>query len=126
MYFGCMESRRILIIDDDEAAVFGYTCYLSKSGYTVVAVDCLAEGLRMIGTERFDAAVFDIRLPDGNSLEAIPGVRAKNALLKIFVISGLSDEKTKQAALASGADGFLVKPLSINELCAGIIHSLEK
>jgi DNA-binding NarL/FixJ family response regulator len=69
--------------------------------------------------------IFDICLPDGNSLEAIPNVRAKNKLLKILVISGLSDERIAQAAIASGADGFLLKPLSINELCSGITSTLE-
>jgi DNA-binding response OmpR family regulator len=120
-----MKSKRILIIDDDDAAVFGYTCYLSKSGYTVVSADCLTEGLRKIEAEEFDAVVFDICLPDGNSLEVIPKVRAKNTLLKILVISGLSDERTAQAAIDSGADGFLVKPLSIGELCTGITSTLE-
>lgn len=79
----------------------------------------------MIETENFDAVVFDIHLPDGNSLEVIPEVRAKNRLLRILVISGLSDERTARAAIDGGADGFLVKPLSICELCTGITSALE-
>lgn len=120
-----MDSKRILIIDDDEATVFGYTCYLSKSGYTVSSADCLTAGLRKLDTEDFDAAVFDVRLPDGNSLEAIPGLRAKNNFIKILVISGLSDGATARAALSSGADAFLVKPLAISELCASIASTLN-
>ena len=121
-----MAARRILIIDDDDATVFGYERYLSAEGFSVESSDCLAEGLRKLGSKPFDAVVFDIRLPDGNALDIIPAVRAERVNTKIFVVSGLADAATERTALAAGADDFFVKPLAVNELCAGIAQSFEK
>jgi DNA-binding response OmpR family regulator len=115
---------RILIVDDDEAAIFGYTRYLSRSGFTVNASGDLAEGLEKLSVGEFDAVVLDVRLPDGNSIDVIPTVRAKNKALKIFIVSGLSDPSVRQAALEAGADEYLTKPLSTEELCASICRSL--
>jgi two-component system NtrC family response regulator len=80
--------------------------------------------LEKLAQEEFDAVVFDVRLPDGNAIEAIPGVRAKNPAIKIFVISGMSDSATAQAALAGGADEFLIKPIAVSDLCVSITNAL--
>ena len=120
-----MSRKKIFIIDDDDAAIFGYSRYLEKSGYVVSASAFLKEGLEKLSQENFDAVVFDVRLPDGNALDVIPQVRARNKAIKIFVISGLSDEKTCEAALAGGADEFLVKPIAIKDLCESISKTLE-
>jgi len=121
-----MNRKKILIIDDDEAAVFGYTNYLSQEGYAITSAETLEDGLRSLSADRFDAVIFDVRLPDGNSLDAIPGVRAANPALRIFVISGLTDAATSQRAIGCGVDKFLVKPLSMSELCRTIAASLEE
>ena len=109
--------KRILIVDDDEATIFGYTRFLSRSGFAIESAMDLATSLDKLSREHFDAVVFDLRLPDGNALDVIPAVRAKNKNLKIFVVSGLSDPAVVEQALDAGADKFLVKPLSIEELC---------
>jgi DNA-binding response OmpR family regulator len=116
--------KRILVVDDDEATVFGYTRYLSKSGFAVVSASDLTEGLENLAKGEFSAVVFDVRLPDGNSIDVIPKVRAEHATIKIFVISGLSDPATSQAAIASGADEYLVKPLAVDVICDRIALSL--
>jgi DNA-binding NarL/FixJ family response regulator len=58
-----MSPKRIFIIDDDEAAVFGYSRYLEKSGYVVSAAAYLKDGVGKLDRENFDAVVFDVRLP---------------------------------------------------------------
>ena len=120
-----MSPKRIFIIDDDEATIFGYSRYLEKSGYAVSSAAYLKEGMEKLTQENYDAVIFDIRLPDGNALDVIPAVRARNNAIKIFVISGLSDARTCEAALAGGADEFLVKPVAVKDLCDSISKTLE-
>jgi two-component system, response regulator RegA len=118
-------AKRVLIIDDDDASIFGYTRFLAKAGFTVDSESYLLKGLQKLAKGPFDAAVFDVHLPDGNALEALSDVRARHPSIKIFVISGTSDPVVAQTALARGADRFLVKPVSIEELCDIIIVTLE-
>jgi DNA-binding NtrC family response regulator len=120
-----MNPKRILIIDDDDAVVFGYDHYLSQSGCTVASAAYLRDGMEKLENEEFDAVVFDVRLPDGSALDVIPTVRAKRPAIKIFVISGISDGATAQAALDGGADEFLVKPIAVSDLCVSIASALE-
>jgi DNA-binding response OmpR family regulator len=114
------DSKRLLIVDDDEATVFGYLRYFRRSGFSVESTDDLASGMEKLTDSGFDAVIFDVCLPDGNALDVIPDLRARNKAIKIFVVSGLSDPALEKAALGGGADKFLCKPLSIDELCAQI------
>ena len=120
-----MQSHRILIIDDEEAAIFGYTRYLTKAGFTVSSATHLKEGLDKLSKEEFEAVVLDVHLPDGNSIDLIPKIRAKSKHLKIFVVTGLNDTDTSEKAIRHGADEFLVKPIAIKELCAAITAALK-
>ena len=112
--------KRLLIVDDDEGTVFGYTLFFRRAGFSVESADDLAAGMEKLADDGFDAVIFDVRLPDGNAIDAIPALRARNKTIKIFVVSGLDDPEVGTAALGAGADKFLVKPLSVEELCARI------
>ncbi len=116
--------KRILVVEDDEPTVFLYKLHWSRTGFTVVSAEDLKSGIEKLFSEEFDAVIFDLRLPDGNSLDVIPDVRAKNTAIKIFVVSGLSDPAVASAALAAGVDEFLVKPFEIDELCARIARAI--
>jgi two-component system, NtrC family, response regulator len=112
--------KRLLIVDDDEGTVFGYTRYFRRAGFSVESADDLASGIKRLADEGFDAVIFDVCLPDGNAIDVIPDLRARNKTIKIFVVSGLTDPAVEKAALEAGADKFLVKPLSVEDLCAQI------
>ncbi|MFP4164439.1 MAG: response regulator [Chitinispirillaceae bacterium] len=115
----------ILIIDDEEAAVFGFSRYFSKQGYSVQSAGTIEEGRRHIQSSSFDAVVLDIRLPDGNALEFIPEIKAFNQKTTVVVVSGLADNDTAQTAQEMGADDFLVKPLKMAALCEALKNAFE-
>ena len=116
---------RVLLIDDDPGIVFGFTKYLSKSGYQVVDASCLAEAQEAVSTERFDAVLLDLNLPDGNGLEWIDQLRAGQPDIAIVVITGSGDIPTAVEAMRRGADNFLTKPVDMPELDVYLRKSLE-
>ncbi len=116
--------KKILIIDDEEAAVYGYKRYLTKRGFGVDSATNLEEGRRMLSRNEYDALLLDIRLPDGNALHALPSIREKYNSLLIAVVSGVQDPRSSDIALSAGADRYLVKPVRVGELCESVIEML--
>ncbi len=116
---------RILLIDDDPGIRFGFTKYLSKTGYEVVDVSCLADGQEALSSERFDVVLLDLNLPDGSGLHWIEGLRAGQPDIALVVITGAADVPTAVEAMRKGADNFLTKPVNMAELDIFLKKSLE-
>jgi CheY-like chemotaxis protein len=81
-----------------------------------VDASCLAEAQEAVSTERFDAVLLDLNLPDGNGLEWIDQLRAGQPDIAIVVITGSGDIPTAVEAMRRGADNFLTKPVDMPEL----------
>ena len=116
---------KLLIIDDDPGVRFGFTKYLSATGYEVVAAQCLAEAQDHLNTQRFDTVLLDLNLPDGSGLKWIDALRANQPDIAIVVITGLADIPTAVEAMRKGADNFLTKPVNMEELDIFLKKGLE-
>ena len=117
--------RSILIIEDDEAALFGYTDHLSNYGYQITSATTLKEADFQIEKNSFDVLLLDLRLPDGNALHWIPKQKQILPQTPIIVISGMSDIPTAVQATKNGAENFLTKPVEMDELRSAIDRCLE-
>jgi DNA-binding NtrC family response regulator len=120
-----MNEPRLLLIEDDEAAVFGYRRYLSKAGYGIVAASTLADARRLAAREQFHAVVLDLKLPDGNGIDLISEFRDMRDTMGIVVITGAGDVATAVEAMRRGADNFLTKPVDMDALQATLEKSME-
>ncbi len=120
-----MKTPRLLIVDDEEATLFGYTRYLTKGGFSIQTVKCLRDAKASVSTEHFDAILLDLRLPDGNAIEWIGELHSAHENMAIIVISGLSDIPTAVKAMKYGAHNFLTKPVNMDDLVTSIKKSLE-
>ena len=120
-----MKTPRILIVDDEEATLFGYTRYLSKSGYSIETANCLRDAKALIASEHFDAILLDLKLPDGNGIEWISELHGSHENLAIIVITGISDIPTAVKAMKHGAYNFLAKPVNMDDLAISLKKSLE-
>ena len=117
--------QSILIIEDDDAAAFGYRSYLSDCGYSVTTASTLGEAGTCVESNPFDAILLDLRLPDGNALNWIPQQKRNYPLTPIIVISGISDIPTAVQATKSGAENFLTKPVELDHLKEALEKCLE-
>lgn len=116
---------KILLIDDDEGTQFGFRKYLTKSGYAVQGVSLLAEAKEAIITQRFDAILLDMHLPDGSGLDWILELREGHPDIPIIIITGFGDIPVAVEAVKRGADNFLTKPVNMEDLDVFLRKSLE-
>ena len=115
----------ILVVDDEPATLFGFSRYLSGAGYAVKEASCLSDAGGAIGSQRFDAIILDLNLPDGNGLEWISKIRESYPETAVVVITGSADIPLAVDAMRRGADNFLTKPVSMVDLDVFLRKSLE-
>lgn len=119
-----MASRRILLVEDDEAARFIISTVLRHAGYAVTETRTAVEGLRSIESSRPDAVLVDLGLPDVDGFELIRRVRASpfGQALPIVVVTVYAFDSDRQSAFAAGCDRFLTKPIAP----ADLLRTLEE
>ncbi len=120
-----MKTPRILLVDDEEATLFGYTRYLTKGGYSIETAKCLRDAKSLIASEQFDAILLDLKLPDGNAIDWIAELHSTHEHLAIIVITGVSDIPTAVRAMKYGAYNFLTKPVNMDDLAISLKKGLE-
>lgn len=116
---------RIAIIED-EPAVRRYFMQImgAAEGHDVIAMaPDLATGRGLIALQP-DLFLMDIGLPDGNGYDLVPDIKAGCAA-KVLIISSFGDRETVVAALAAGADGYLLKDSSPQAILDGIAITLD-
>jgi DNA-binding NtrC family response regulator len=107
---------RLLLVDADKSAQYGYKRYFANNEYKTTYAGTLKETRDILSSEQFDAMLLDLRLPDGDSLEWIPELRISNPGMPIVVITGVSDIPTAVKAIKYGAENFLTKPVVMDDL----------
>ncbi len=112
-------SRQILIVEDDEDTSEVVRIVLKKAGYDSVAVERGEDALAEIASSAPDLVLLDLGLPDIPGLEVLRRVRDQS-FLPMIVLSGKSREQDKVRALEAGADDFVDKPFSAEELVARV------
>jgi DNA-binding NtrC family response regulator len=120
-----MRNTKLLLVEDDEAALFGYERYLAKSGFMTKSVTSLTDARNAVISDRFDAIVLDLKLPDGNSMDWLPDLKKEYPSLPVVVITGSSDIPTAVKATKNGAEDFLTKPVEMSDLVASLRKCLE-
>jgi CheY-like chemotaxis protein len=116
---------RILVIDDDPAAVSGLRTLLELDGYEVVGVDSPALGLQLLDDERFDAVITDLEMPVIGGLEIVRHARRESTHMPIFVITGYAGSPAALAAAAVGASRVFHKPLDYDALATELGESMS-
>jgi len=115
---------RALIVDDEVAIRRFLRSALVAEAFDVEEAGDIASALRFAAGSRFDLAVLDLGLPDGNGADLTGPMRAAGAPA-VIVLSALDDEARKVAALDAGADDFVSKPFGVAEFMARVRAALR-
>ena len=115
----------VLLVEDDDAALFGYEKYLGKHGYPIRTASSLGEAKSIVSSEIIDAIILDLRLPDGNALEWLPELKQNHPNVPVIVITGLADVPTAVKATQYGAENFLTKPVEMEDIKLYLERCLE-
>ena len=119
---------RILIVEDDADIAALIAHYLEKAGYGTEIVADGGKALTLARETPPDLIILDLMLPGLNGLEVCRGLRMDNrtAALPILMLTARGEESERILGLDSGADDYVVKPFSPNELMARVRAMLRR
>jgi CheY-like chemotaxis protein len=120
--------RCILIIDDSAVIRQIAKLTLGSRGWRILTAETGPQGIAMAASERPDAILLDVVMPDPDGLETLSRLRddAQTAGIPVIFLTGLADTAEEHAKLSAlGAAGVLAKPFDPNtlaELVAGVLR----
>jgi DNA-binding response OmpR family regulator len=121
-----MSQGRILTIEDDAAIRRGIVDALTFAGYEVLQAADGKQGCATATAREYDLLLLDMVLPGKAGLEILREVRAVRPTLPVIILSARGEESDRVAGLRLGADDYVVKPFSVNELLARIDAVLRR
>lgn len=113
-----MDTRKVLIAEDDPAVRKAVQRVLELENYEVTAVNDGQAALEALSKSRFDLAVLDVMMPFADGLTVCREARHRGVLTPILLLTARVEVGDRVAGLDAGADDYLVKPFVIDELLA--------
>lgn len=117
---------RILVIDDDEGIRTVFKANLERMGYVVDVVDNGEDAIRKIEEEFYNLALIDIRLPKMEGTEILEVIDEKQPRMIKLIVTGYPTLENAIEALNKNADGYIVKPVNMDEFLSRIEELLER
>lgn len=117
---------RVLVVDDDESFRQTSARLLERHGFECRPTDSAARARALLRDEQFMAVLCDIRMPEESGLELLPMLAADFPGTAVVMTTGIDDPETAQRAFGAGADAYLVKPVTANELVIAIQNGLRR
>ena len=114
------QKGRILCMDDNADSRDLVRLTLMAEGYDITCVESGREAIDLVGREDFDLLIFDNWLPDLTGTQVTKLIRQFNRTTPILFYSAAAYESDKQAAFDAGAQGYLVKPIGIDNLLSEV------
>jgi DNA-binding response OmpR family regulator len=115
-----LDSKRILLVEDDPSLGFVIKDNLSMRGYDVTLCKDGLEGEQSFYSSFYNLCIFDIMLPKKDGFALARSVRVKNANVPILFLTAKSMLEDKLEGFRSGADDYITKPFSLDELLCRI------
>lgn len=117
---------KILLVEDNKAVSEAVTDALKLERHAVDAVLTAADARAFMESLNFDVIIFDWELPDGSGLDLCRQFRASGGTAAVLMLTGKDKVVDKTTGLDSGADDYLTKPFTSEELAARIRALLRR
>lgn len=117
---------KILVAEDEPIMQKTIALRLKKDGHEVVTTDNGREALAMIAQQRPDLIITDIMMPYASGLEIVGTVKQLEKRIPVIVLSAMGQENVVLEAFNLGADDFISKPFSPNELSMRVKRLMAK
>ena len=114
------DGLRILLVEDDPALARELVRALEREHMPVDHVATLADAFEAVIQTAYRAILLDRQLPDGDGLGLIPAVKSRPIPAPIIVLTARDEVRDRVEGLDAGADDYLVKPFSLDELLARV------
>jgi DNA-binding response OmpR family regulator len=116
---------RLLLVEDDPEIRRTLSRGLGEQGATVVPVATAVEAIKAVSTERPDAVILDLGLPDLDGADVLALIRAGSDI-PVVVATARDDEREIVRLLDAGADDYLIKPFSAAQVMARVRAVLRR
>lgn len=115
----------ILIIDDDKTINEVFAEIAQELGHKASTATTLKKGLEKAVQGNFDIVVLDVRLPDGDGLQALPDIQSVRSAPQVIIITGYGDPDGAELAIKNGAWDYILKPSSIENISLTLTRALD-
>src|SRR6202522_646833 len=120
-----MPRGSILVVDDEIEIREGLEALLTSESFQVTLAETGEAGLQKLEDQPFDLMLLDVSLPDRNGLELLREIRRRDPQLSIILITAFGSIDMARAAFKAGAQDYITKPWSNDELIAQISIAIE-
>jgi DNA-binding response OmpR family regulator len=120
------EHARILVIDDDATVRKSHEAVLKQNGYQVDVAQNGKEAIAKSKESLYNLALVDLRLPDMDGIELLTAMREAVPKMVKIIITGYPSQENAIEAVNRGADGYMVKPYTMQDLLRKIREQLQK
>lgn len=115
------DKPKVLVVDDEDSLRMGVKRLLELEGYQVDTAENGTEGIRKGSEGDYDIAVIDLKMPDIGGIDVLKNLREKRPNTVYFIATAFASYDTAVQATKLGADGYIPKPFTSEEL----YHNLE-
>ena len=116
---------RILLLEDNADLADAITSRLKSKDFIVDITSNIQAAESALAVGSFDLALFDLSLPDGNSLALLQKLRRQGKTIPVIIITARDQISDRITGLEAGADDYLVKPFDLDEMIARI-HTIMR
>jgi len=119
----------ILVIDDDPAQLERIRLVFERIEYPKIeylGAESVTQGLALARTRVLDLVLTDLRLPDGSGIDVLGAVKRMNPMIPVVLMTAFSDAREAVDILKQGADDYLVKPTSAEDIEKLVLRIHEK
>ncbi len=121
-----METKRILVIDDDPGDLAALDLMLRTADYKTMTASTGKAALQMASMYRPDLMVIDLRMPVVDGFDVLSQLRKSLPRLPVVVVTGDEGEQTRERAVGLGASAYLVKPFDAEVLVGEVRRLLHE
>jgi two-component system alkaline phosphatase synthesis response regulator PhoP len=123
-----MQSKRlsILLVEDEENLQDTLKLNFEIEGYNVVSAYNGVEALKAIQNEYFDLIILDVMLPEIDGIAVCENIRLSNTEIPILMLSAKNQSSDRVLGLKKGADDYVTKPFSLEELLIRVKMLINK
>jgi DNA-binding response OmpR family regulator len=120
--------RTILIVDDLEANRVLLERSLASAGYRTLSAECGASALALLGAHTIDLVLLDWMMPGLSGLDTLRAIRERHSqdLLPVIMCTAVGEDENIVEAIESGANDYVVKPISLPVLRARMATHLSR
>jgi two-component system OmpR family response regulator len=117
---------RLLVVEDEEMILELLSGSLRFAGFDVVTAVSGADALRAVQASRPDLVLLDVMLPDGDGFEVVRRLRSSGPDVPVIFVTARDGVRERVAGLALGADDYVTKPFSLDEVLERIRAVLRR